>query len=188
MAGFVTLGIEWLAKPRLEARKERILARCRRDAEIRRQLVRIFECGIRLSDYPQLTGATVEQRKKVREIYKMFVDRAHDAIGALDDAISDMTFDLSTEQYSLFSGYIGFIVATLASGHSQKRKGQLLSTATIVVRSAYEVPRWRRFRKSKRIALAEHVIRNPPAEDEIGETPAATSTAILTEASSPTAL
>ncbi len=38
----VTFGVEWLAKPRLEARKERILRRCRAKDEVWRTLDRIL--------------------------------------------------------------------------------------------------------------------------------------------------
>lgn len=41
VAAIVTLGIEYFAKPQLEARKERILARARTRAEVHRQVQRI---------------------------------------------------------------------------------------------------------------------------------------------------
>jgi hypothetical protein len=54
ISGFVALGIEWLAKPRLEARKNCIVARKDADAEIRRQLAHILEMPS--SSYSMLAG------------------------------------------------------------------------------------------------------------------------------------
>lgn len=163
-SGVVALGIEWLAKPRLEARKERLLARNRALAEIRRQLGRILELSIRLSKYPRMSGLDSERQAEMRRPYNEYIERARTSINALDEAISDLSPELPRGFYSLFTGYLGHAMGTLGSENTYKRKGEMLSYGTFAVRLAYETPRWRPLRRRKRIRLAESAIRNPPPE------------------------
>lgn len=156
-SGIVTLGIEWLAKPRLEVRKDRILVRRRAELEIRRQLLRIRENSIRLSDYPSLKGASSGQQSQVRKIYEEFADRVRQAIGALDKAMTDIVPELSPGLYSLFTAYVAFVMMTIDSDEIYKRKGYNLAAGTLAVESAYK-RRWLPFRRRHRASQAEDVL------------------------------
>jgi hypothetical protein len=162
-SGFVALGVEWLAKPALEARKDRILARRQAESEIRRQLLRIRESGIRLSDYPSLKGASKDQQAWVRNTYSEFIDRIRPAITTLDGAMTDIAPQLPREMYSLLTAYMAFVIVTLESDDTYRRKGWVLAVATQAVETAYS-RQWPPFRVRHRITLAEFVLRNPIQE------------------------
>jgi hypothetical protein len=162
-SGVVALGVEWLAKPRLEARKDRILARQRAEFEISRQMLRIRESSIRLSDYPSLKGMSSDQQVWVRKTYEEFVERIRHAIAILDEAMTDIAPELPSGLYSLFTAYVAFVIATLESNETYKRKGYVLGAGTLAAERAYNL-RWLSFRRRHRASLAEHVLRNPPSE------------------------
>lgn len=164
-SGFVALGVEWLAKPRLEARKDRVLARRRAESEIRRQLLRIRESGIRLSDYPSLRGASKDQQTLIRNTYDEFAGRIRPAITTLDEAMTDIAPQLSGGMYSLLTAYVAFVIITLESDDTYRRKGWVLAVGTQAVETAYS-RRWPPFRRRHRAALAEYILKNPPSITE----------------------
>jgi hypothetical protein len=160
-SGTVALGIEWLAKPRLEARKDRILARRHAESEIQRQLMRIRESSARLADYPSTKGANSSQQAQVRKIYDEFSERIRKAITALDEAMTDIVPDLSPGLYSLFTAYVAFVMMTIDSDEISTRKGYRLGVGTLAVESAYK-RRWIPFRRHHRASHAESILRHPP--------------------------
>lgn len=109
----MALRVEWLAKPRLEARKDRILARSRAEFEMRRQLIRIRESSVRLFDYPSLKGASNDQQAWARKTYDEFAERIRSAIGVFDEAMTDIAPELPSELYSLFTAYVALVVGIL---------------------------------------------------------------------------
>lgn len=167
-SGLVALGVEWLAKPRLEARKERILAKRRAEDEIIRQLLRIQENSIRLSKYPSMKGMTSSEQTKLRSVYEEFIGRIREATGTLDGAVTDLAPGLKDGLYSLFTGYLGLAKGTLESNETYRRKFYRLAKTTLAVKNAYN-RRQLSFQRQKRIALAEHILRNLPSEEELNE-------------------
>lgn len=135
-SGVVTLGIEWAAKPSLEARKERLLARHRCDAEIRRQLLRIRECAIRLSKAPRMSDMGDKERSVLRSEWNNTADRLEVSARLLDESMSDLYPEKSGEVYSVLTGYFGLVVGTLNSSRSWVYKGKQIGTATQAVYAA----------------------------------------------------
>jgi hypothetical protein len=165
ISGSLALGVEWLAKPRLEARKERILARRRAESEIRRQLLRIRESGIRLAGYRSLKGASKDQQTWIRKTYDEFANRIRPAITTFDEAMTDIAPQLPGGMYSLLTAYVAFVTITLESNDTYRRKGWILLTGTQAVEMAYSRRR-QPFRRRHRIVLAEDILKSPPSRTE----------------------
>jgi hypothetical protein len=149
ISAIVALLVEWLAKPRLEARKARILARHSAAEEIRVQLARIVELSIRVSAYPRMTGIPVDQQAILRRTYEGFIERAQAAIEALDSAMLDTR--LTMPLYSLMTGYLGFAKGVLGSSQTYQERFYQLSAGTLAVQRAIKTPSWIPRMKKKRI-------------------------------------
>jgi hypothetical protein len=164
ISAFVALLVEWLAKPRLEARKARILARHSAAQEIRVQLARILELSIRVSDFPRMTAIPFKEQAVLRRTYEGFIERTQAAVEALDSAILDTR--LTTQLYSLMTGYLGFAKAALGSPDTYQVRFFRLGAGTLAVQRAIKTPSWIPRMKKKRIDMAEFIIRNPPQSSD----------------------
>jgi hypothetical protein len=98
---------------------------------MRRQLLRIKESSIRLSDYPSLKGASRDQQTRVRKIYDETADRIRPAITTFDEAMTDIAPQLPGDMYSLFTAYVAFVIATLESDDTYRNKGWIVSTGNV---------------------------------------------------------
>jgi hypothetical protein len=167
-SGVVTLGIEWAAKPSLDARKERILARHKSDAAIRSQLLKIREYSIRLSKVPRMSGLNVEQRAVLRDEWKGTAERLEASARLLDGAMPDLYSERSSQIYELLTSYLGLIYGTLGTADSWVHKGKRIAIPTQAVYEVLGVPRWRVRRRNKRLRIATDLVR-PLTEGELDD-------------------
>lgn len=161
----VALSIEWAAKPRLEARKERILSRHRSASEINRQLYQIRECAIRLSKVQPMGDLTGEQRSTLNSEWNKTIGRLENSARLLDEAMPNLYPQKSYEIYGLMTAYLGLVYGTLGSSNTLVYKGKRISLATQAVSVALNQRAWR-FRKRKMLlAIAMDMIKL--TEDEM---------------------
>jgi hypothetical protein len=167
-AGVVTLGIEWAAKPSLDARKDRILARHKSDAVIRRELLRMRECAIRLSKVPRTSGLSVGQRTALRDEWKGTTERLERSARLLDEAMSDLYPERSSEIYELLTSYLGLIYGTLTNTDSWVHKGKQIAIPTQAVYEVLREHKWRIRRRNRRLRTATDFVR-PLTEGELDD-------------------
>lgn len=150
-SALVALGVEWAAKPRLEARKDAILARRRSETELRRQLLRIREAAIRLNTF-DVEGTVFKYRSVIRRESKTTTDRLVDAVQVLDLVVTDLAPDLLPDAYELYAAYLGYLIAAIEIDEPWESKSRSLLLATgVVIRAndARAFPKWRRRKKFK---------------------------------------
>jgi len=157
-AVFVTLAVEYLAKPRLEARKERFLQyhKTRRDG--RRHLLKVRELSVRLSQYRRLSDATSSNRDSHREIYARFNSELAEAIEGFDQAFTDVSPDVPSRFYEATTGYVGLVLGVVRSDQPWARKGAAIALATYPMIDAWDTPTARGFLWSRRMRKLEQAI------------------------------
>jgi hypothetical protein len=118
----VALGVEWLAKPRLEARKEMILGRYRARAGVWRALDRIlFAAAVMKSPRAQPEDA----RAAAAEVIP--------ALQALEEAFREVMPFTRERNRDLVASWVGMARGTMASDRTWREKGELLATYTPMV-------------------------------------------------------
>jgi hypothetical protein len=129
-SGFVTLAIEWLAKPRLEARKERILAAHRARRQLSEAMLTIGVAAARLNRQRLPSDMPVEQRRS------LLADEQRAA-----DSIDRLTLDL-VERLGEFAGtyawhgrdlvikYVSVMRGVVLSSRSRAEKAQIVIECT----------------------------------------------------------
>ncbi|WP_123827005.1 hypothetical protein [Micromonospora globispora] len=157
-AVFVTLAVGYLAKPSLEARKERILQQHKARRNGRTQLLRIRELGIRLSAHRRIPKASTSNRALHREIYAEFNKELPDAVKKFDEAFQEIAPSLPRLIYSAVTGYLGVVKAIAMSEGSWSHKGSNISLATLPMIDVWDTPRWRCIRLRRRVRQLELVL------------------------------
>ncbi|MEU4775535.1 hypothetical protein [Micromonospora sp. NPDC023644] len=157
-AVFVTLAIEYFAKPRLEARKERILQyhKARRDG--RRHLLKMREVSIRLSHHQRLPNARTSKRDAHRELYARFNAELLEAINGFDQAFTDVAPDVPTRLYAATTGYLGLVLGVASSDRPWAWKGAAVGLVTLHMIDVWDTSTRRRIRWRRRIGKLEEVI------------------------------
>lgn len=120
VSALVALGVEWLAKPRLEMRKERILRRWRARDEVWRTLDRILWAAAIMKN----PGSQPEDV------------RAADAgilTADLEETFREAILFASRRNIDLVSSLVGMIRGAWKSDRTYRQKGELLFTCIPVV-------------------------------------------------------
>ena len=118
----VTLGLDWLARPGLEARKERILARSRARAEVWRALDSIlFAAG--------WLKSTRSQPGDIQSATAGIIP----ALQALEEAFREVMPFTSARNIDLVASYVGMVRGSMQSDWTWRQKGVLLYTATPMI-------------------------------------------------------
>ncbi|MCG5436208.1 hypothetical protein PSH25_006537 [Micromonospora sp. PSH25] len=146
----VTLAVEWLAKPTLEARKERILAKHRARANVKRCLGRTREMVyILLGPWPH-TKAMQATPLHVRTLYRKRIAATLGEISVCADdllaAVVDALPHLSLREREILLPFAGYLRA-VADTAEPDENFSLLAEKIDLLTQWYERPRWQR-RKS----------------------------------------
>jgi hypothetical protein len=111
----VALGVEWLAKPRLEARKERILRRYRAREDVWRALDSIL-----------FAAATMKNTGSQQDQIQAAVAGIAPAMLALEEAFREVMPFTRMRDVGLMASYVGMVRGTMQSDRSEPQKGALL--------------------------------------------------------------
>jgi hypothetical protein len=145
-SAFVTLAIEWLAKPRLEARKENILALHRGRRTFHTNLLTILSNSAKLA-----TGAAHEIPRSTKEDLRRSIraeaDRAATRIDSatqdMSDNVTDYVSTYATERIrNLILRYVFTARAIAISTRTQVEKSDILKEITIPIHT-WLFARWR---------------------------------------------
>lgn len=140
VAGFVTILIEYLAKPRLEARKERILDAYRQEREALRGLRRAVQ---RAGIMCEISG--------IKGTYEALAQDRMRKLGAEVDQLVDAAFVALTAPRSLDHSWkytAGFISGFMTNAQVDPPDGDAMSQAMPIFedlelyRTLFEIPRW----------------------------------------------
>lgn len=149
VAAFVTLSIEWAAKPRLEARKERILERARASRRVRQTLANLVRSAASWPSPEMWVEAPSEAERRLEAVRAMARN--------LEEA--DVDWAVSTDSGALhaLSSLAGFVQGSLFNV-SGSRRGEAAAAAIREVASPLldwiSTPRWRTLRRRKLVRMA----------------------------------
>ena len=153
----VALGVEWLAKPRLEARKERILRRYQARDDVCHALYDIlFDAG-----YMKSAQARAEETEAAAERIVL-------AAQALEEAFRAVMPFTTVGRIDLMASYAGMVRGTMMSDLPWHQKGELLSNCTPMIMDVLGGPGqgrlyWARRRHRAQRALEAQMFMNGPA-------------------------
>lgn len=125
VSAVVALGVEWLAKPRLEARKERLLQRFGAHHEVRRLLDDILFDATKLTVY----ASTATQDDDARQV----ADRVVATTQSLEEAFREVMSFTRDEIIAVLARYVGFVNGVMRSDRGVQDKGDLIVTWTPVI-------------------------------------------------------
>jgi hypothetical protein len=124
VSAVVALGVEWLAKPRLEARKERLLRRYRARDEVRRLLGDVLFNATKLKiQSPPVNAHGDEVGRASSEIAT--------AISSFEDTFrAELMPSTRDEIIGVLASYVGFVRGVLGSDRADADKGAQIATHT----------------------------------------------------------
>jgi len=125
----VALGVEWLAKPRLEARKKRILRRWRAKDEVWRTLGPILFAAAIMKNIRSQPGDVQAADAGVLP-----------ATADLEEAFREVVLFSSKRNIDLLASYVGMVRGAWQSDRTYRQKGELLFTCTPMVMDVLGVP------------------------------------------------
>lgn len=129
-SALVTLAIEWLAKPRLEARKERILALHHARRVFEKNVVTVLGNSAKLSTdaASQLPrDISVELHRTIREEINRSATRVEDTTREMVDNLADYLLTYPTDRTrNLISRYVYIARGIAMSSRTQVEKGEIL--------------------------------------------------------------
>lgn len=142
----VALGVEWLAKPRLEVRKERLLRQWRAKDEVWRTLDRIL-----------MAAAIMKNTRSQPEDVEAADAGVLRATVGLEEAVREVMPFTSARNIGLIASFVGMIRGVWKSDRTCRQKGELLFTCTPMVMDVLGGPAqkplyWTRWRYRKRRA------------------------------------
>jgi hypothetical protein len=142
----VAFGVEWLAKPRLEVRKERILRRWRARDEAWRTLNRILYLAAVMKS-PQSQPGDVQAAEAA----------VLPAVAGLEEAFREVMPLTRERDIDLVAGLVGMIRGAWESDRTGRQKGELLFTCIPAILDVLGGPvqrplYWARWRYRKRRA------------------------------------
>jgi hypothetical protein len=129
-SGVVALGIEWLAKPRLEARKERLLQVHRARQTFQANVVRLLADSVRVSTaaaLPLPRDLKAEVRRAARGEVSRAAQRIDDATKEMADKLEDYALSYGTARArDLVVGYVAVARGVQLSDRTQVEKAEIL--------------------------------------------------------------
>ncbi len=118
----VALGVEWLAKPRLEMRKERILRRWRARDDVWRAL-----------DHILLAASTMKNTRSQPEDVQAADAGIIPATQELEEAFREVMLFTSGRDIDLIASYVGMVRGAMKSDRTCCQKGELLFACTPMI-------------------------------------------------------
>jgi hypothetical protein len=163
----VALGVEWLAKPRLEARKERILRRYQARDDVWRALDDIL-----------FAAAYMKNIQARPDDVQAAAERIVPAVRSLEEAFREVMPFTAAGHIALLASYVGMVRATMMSDRTSHEKGRLLFDCTPMIMDVLGGPGqgrlyWARRRYRVRRAGEARVFLDGPAPDTVGIPPGA---------------
>jgi len=172
-SGVVALGIEYAAKPRLEARKERILARWRTRDSLRRQLLTIGLLAKRLDHERLPPGLPAEARSRlIAQEGRIYTD-LQTAVEVLLNSLAEPAGTYPARVVSLLFNYSGIINGVIISERNRSDKARIIVTGTMPLLNCLFDPWWRPIQRVRGLLAAEMFVKEHGVD---GEAPAPTST------------
>lgn len=127
VSAVVALGVEWAAKPRLEARKERLLTIQRARWQVWRYLHQILAHGYALTT-PPASGPDED----TRAAHEAVVPATRELEAAFSEVVTFGGRD-RLEMVGVLASYVGAVRGVMASDRTWHDKGKLLHTWTPAV-------------------------------------------------------
>jgi len=142
-SGVVTLVIEYLAKPRLEARKERLLAILRARQDLRRLMLRIGVTAQRLN-HPRLPATVVgEPRTRMLAQDERSAEVLAADVATLSDTVIEPLYNWPSRAGRMLFTYVGIVNGIVMSERTRAKKGELIATSIAPVIDFFFAPRWK---------------------------------------------
>ncbi|WP_319462502.1 hypothetical protein [Micromonospora sp. RTP1Z1] len=140
-AAFVTLAVEYMAKPRLEARKERVLE----DARLRRDLVTAMmdlslSASIIISQLPDEASAEVKQ--SLREERKRHYERMSSRINALHDEAGRYARAFKEPKRTGVLRYLNCVKGVVLSPRTRHRQAEVVHSLAVPAVTILEGTLW----------------------------------------------
>jgi hypothetical protein len=143
-SGVVTLGLEWLVKPRLEARKSVFIDTYRKRDMFRRHMMTILLEISKWSNYEEPKGMAEPFRQRVNEDRRRAIQRIDDAIRAMNDDINDLAFSHAGHRIpKLISRYIFAVYVVQLSSRSRADKWKVIKELTELAYNWLFIRSWR---------------------------------------------
>jgi hypothetical protein len=133
VSAVVALGIEWLAKPRLEARKERVLRRSRASDDVRRHLDAILFSAMMLARIQIPANLSQDQHRSRRQDVQAAADGIVPATRLLEEAFREVMIFTRDRDVDLLASYVGFVRGVMGSDRPWQEQGELLATGTPMI-------------------------------------------------------
>ncbi|MFG1849612.1 hypothetical protein [Micromonospora carbonacea] len=171
-AMFVTLAVEYAAKPRLEARKERILDGLRSRNELVSAIANVsVPAGLLTLDIPKEASADV--RQNLLEERRRQYERLRNLVQSMqDNAVRHVkTYPVRWRGFAL--RYIACVQGVMLSARTQHRKAELIMELSIQMVTILEGRWWRPMPVVRAAQKLDQVIRETeePAEKPSGDPP-----------------
>jgi hypothetical protein len=135
VSAVVALGVEWLAKPGLEVRKERILRRSRARDEVWRALSSIL-----------YAAATMKSAQTPTADIEAAGEGIVPATLALEESFRGVMLFIGGRAIDLASHYVGMVRGVMASDRTWREKGEMLFAGTALIMDVLagpgQVPRY----------------------------------------------
>lgn len=146
-SGVVALGIEWLAKPRLEARKERILQLHRARWTFEADVLAVLANSAKLSEAvaQRLPRDLKEEvRRAIRDEIGRAVQQLDNATREMSDTLADYGFTYPTAQVQgRIVQYVSTARGIQISDRTLAEKAEILKEITAPLHTWLFGPRWR---------------------------------------------
>jgi hypothetical protein len=130
-SGVVTLGLEWLVKPRLEARKLVLLDLHQKRHLFMRNMMAILADISKWSGYEDPEGISEPVRQRLNDDRRKAIRRIDDAIQAMNDDATNLALSHPTRHNkNLIAGYIFAVYFINVSNRSTTEKWQKIQELT----------------------------------------------------------
>jgi hypothetical protein len=159
----VALAIEWAAKPRLEARKDRILKQSRAKLEIELQLGMIVSMAASLD-----TDISTLDSSDRRIMLTALEERRTDVISAskaVVRALAVVALRTDSRTSGVIARTVGMTQGIALSAKLRDQAGKELATVNTLALELYHAPSWRIRKRRKLLALADLIFdsSDPPS-------------------------
>jgi hypothetical protein len=149
----VALAIEWAAKPRLEARKERILDQSKAKRDVLRQLATIVSLAASLN--ADVSSLSTSERRIMLGILEERRVQIITASKAADSAFNNVVLRTDHRTRVVISKTIGMTQGIASSDKLRSQASEELAIVSSIALDLYHFPRWRMRKRRKLFAQAD---------------------------------
>lgn len=155
----VAFAIEWAAKPRLEARKDRILEQSKAKREIERQLgIIVSLAGSLNADVSSLDSS---ERRKTLDYLEKRRTEVITASKAVESALTVVALKTDPRIRSILSFVIGMTQGIALSSKLRAQAGKELAVVGSLALELYHASWWQ-FRKRRKLLAAAELLKGAP--------------------------